>query len=347
MATLYHRNGMFYVNYVVNGRRVRKAVSENREEAEYYLAEINYQHSRGVLGAEKPEVSFDYVVKRYFDMAQSRLANSTLKRYRDSLDHFQDYLSDKQTVKHISDIRRVMLSDYVDYRLNCRPKPKANTINNELTVVGIIFNFAVESGFITENPFRRFKLLKNSDAKRGRVISSEEIEILLKGCERVSEGRWFRQILITFLNTGMRLGELLNLTWEDIDLDNGIIEIREKPFWSPKSYARIIPINNRVREILGALVVKSQSKFVFTKNGSQIPVNRLRKKLLTLSKRVGLPHITRIHDLRHTFASNLLMAGVDIPTVSALMGHRSWNTTAIYSHQTRAHTKSAIEKISF
>ena len=143
----------------------------------------------------------------------------------------------------------------------------------------------------------------------------------------------------------MRRGELINLTWDDVDLEQNIIRIQDKPFWSPKTYERTIPINTTVESVLKGLQMRRTGIFVFGRRGDKINDNVLRKKLITLAKRVGLPHITRIHDLRHTFASNLLMKNIDIPTVQALLGHKSWSTTLIYSHQTKEHTKRAVQRL--
>ena len=122
-----------------------------------------------------------------------------------------------------------------------------------------------------------------------------------------------------------------------------------KGFWSPKTNEREIPVNDGMLEILKNLKAKSSgSKHVFTdENGNMINKNRLRKRLMSLTKQYGFPDVTKIHSLRHTFASHLVMKGVDLATVKKLMGHSDINTTMIYSHLTESHVNKAVEKLMF
>lgn len=340
MATLYLRNGTYYLNYSANGKRYRQAITSDRQEAYQYLAEFKYRQGRGLIPLERPQFTFDYLVNRFFQSASNRISHATQRRYRSALEHFRAYLEKWQGLDSLNKIIRPTVQEYINHRLRCTPKPKAKTINLEVATLAVVFRYGVEGGLLEKNPTTGVKPLKNPDTKKGRVLTEEEIALLLSGCERIKMGDWFCQIIVVLLNTGMRAGELINLTWDDIDFSRDVIEIREKSFWSPKSYARTIPMNQTVRAVIDSL--PRSHLFVFTYHGKQIPENRLRKKLLTLSRQVGLPHITRIHDFRHTCASRLLMAGVDVPTVSALLGHRSWSTTAIYSHQTLSHLRRAV-----
>jgi site-specific recombinase XerD len=343
MATLYERDGKFYVNYTIHGKRVRRSIGTNKHVAETYLKELQYRLFKGDIKPERPRIPIEYVISRYLENCKSRIASSTHRRYQNAITHFEEFITKCSPVKYVDQITKIMLSDYVSFRKQGK-KPKGKTINNELAVIRAMLSFAVDSDYIEKNPASKIKMQKTNDSKKGRVITEDEVALLLDGCKKLKDGPWFREILLVFLNTGMRLGELLNLTWDDI-APEGLIRIQEKPNWSPKSYERNIPINPITRSILKRLREHQKGKYVFTWRGSQIENNKLRKKLITLSRKVGLPHITRIHDLRHTFASNLLMKGVDIPTVQALLGHRSWNTTLVYSHQTKEHTREAVSRL--
>jgi len=168
--------------------------------------------------------------------------------------------------------------------------------------------------------------------KKGCVLNPEEIDKILS----VSDS-WFAGIFLFFLNTGLRLGELTNLTWDDVMEDS--IEIQSKEDWNPKSYSRTVPLNKTARKILHTQ--PHTHRYIFTYKNKKIPNNKLRGELIKYARIVGLD-ITRIHDLRHTFCSNLLMKGVDVPTVAALLGHQSIKTTLIYSHRTSQHTQKAV-----
>jgi len=340
MATLYLRNGQYYVNYSVNGKRVRKSLGSEKRVAELYFKELQYRLFTGDIKPRRPDIPIDYFFSRYLQSCEGRLSRNGLERYQACIFHVLEFFTSHSPIRNLGQVTRAMISDYTQYRLKCTPKPRTKTVNLELTVLRAALNWAVDNEMIDSSPANRLKMLKETDSKKGQVINPDEVGLLLNGCDGIDDGQWFKDILLTFLNTGMRLGELRNLTWDDIDGD--IIKIQDKPFWSPKSYCRTIPINQTVHCILASLREHQTGAFVFTWGKEQIPKNLLRQKFIRLAKKVGLPHLSRIHDLRHTFASNLLMHGVPIPTVQALLGHKSWDTTIIYSHQTNEHTKEAV-----
>jgi site-specific recombinase XerD len=145
----------------------------------------------------------------------------------------------------------------------------------------------------------------------------------------------------------MRKSELLNLTWDDVDFERKKIKIIEKADWSPKTSERQIPLNGGLFKVLKALGAKKRGKYVFHDKGQQIESNRLRKRLMSLTKRCGFLDVTKLHSLRHTFASHLVMKGVDLPTVKKLMGHADIDTTMIYSHLADDHVDKAVEKLEF
>ena len=90
----------------------------------------------------------------------------------------------------------------------------------------------------------------------------------------------------------------------------------------------------------------SETNLVFHNGkGKPIPNNKLRIQLMRVAKKCGFPDVTKIHSLRHTFASHLVMKGVDLPTVKKLMGHADISTTMIYSHLSADHLVNAVDKL--
>lgn len=151
-------------------------------------------------------------------------------------------------------------------------------------------------------------------------------------------------IVATALLTGMRRSELFNLEWSDIDFRNRAITVNNKEDWHTKNYEpRTIPMNDFLYGILIKLPHHISSSYVFFKpDGSRFrDIGARFKRVL---KRAGLPDI-RFHDLRHTFASHLVMAGVDLPTVQKLLGHRDIKTTMRYAHLASDHLRSAVERL--
>ncbi|NIS15703.1 MAG: tyrosine-type recombinase/integrase [Aliifodinibius sp.] len=149
----------------------------------------------------------------------------------------------------------------------------------------------------------------------------------------------------------MRKGELENLEWSDIDLKRRKISIRAKEFWHPKTGEREIPINDQLFELLSRLRKKKprsrETDFVFIdRDGSQLKT-KLREAMIKVAKKAGIENLTTLHALRHTFASHLIMNGVDLPTVQKLMGHTDIQVTMIYAHLAQDHLNEAVNKLDF
>jgi len=149
----------------------------------------------------------------------------------------------------------------------------------------------------------------------------------------------------------MRKSELKYLDWSDIDFGRRKIKIRRKADWQPKTGEREVPMNDRLYELLMDMKEQNdsglQSIYVFPhKDGGRIRM-KLREKMIEIAKRAGIKDLTKPHTLRHTFASHLVMQGVDLPTVKKLMGHSDIQTTMIYAHLAADHLADAVNKLSF
>ncbi len=156
------------------------------------------------------------------------------------------------------------------------------------------------------------------------------------------------------LATGLRRGELLGLKWEDIDMKQGIIRVRrqvsridgkivEAPLKTKNSY-RAVTISPQAVEVLKAQKEKANDKYVFpSPNGGPISPDSVNNMLHRVLDRAGIPRV-RFHDIRHTFATLALQNGVDIKTVSGMLGHFSAGFTLdTYAHVTTAAQKEAAQ----
>lgn len=139
--------------------------------------------------------------------------------------------------------------------------------------------------------------------RRLRYLSSEECQALVEAC-----APHLKPIVITALNTGMRLGEILGLKLEQVDLKHGFILLHR----TKNNERREIPINPTLRGTLEAIPHGPESEYVFTDRNGR-PYKSVNNSFPSACKRVGIQDF-RFHDLRHTFASHLVMAGVDIAT---------------------------------
>jgi len=152
---------------------------------------------------------------------------------------------------------------------------------------------------------------------------------------------YLRDIVLVALNTGMRKGEIFNLKWQDVDLDLRMIHVSDS-----KNYeARDIPMNDILYKTLKALREKAEEgqEYVFVNPKTGRPYD-LKRSFKTALKRAGIEDFT-FHDLRHTFASHLVMNGVDLMTVKELLGHKDIKMTMRYSHLSPDHKRVAVKRI--
>ena len=158
------------------------------------------------------------------------------------------------------------------------------------------------------------------------------------------------------LATGLRRGELLGLKWQDVDFNQGTITVRrqigringvvtEGPLKTKNAY-RVIPLGEQAVAVLHSQKEKTASEYVFpSPSGGPISPDSVRNMLRRVLKRAGLPYV-RFHDLRHTFATLALQNGVDVKTVSGMLGHFSAGFTLdTYAHVTTVAQRDAAQKM--
>jgi len=152
-----------------------------------------------------------------------------------------------------------------------------------------------------------------------------------------------KPILIVALDTGMRRGVILNLEWDQVDFDLKTITVRH----SKNKEFRKIPMSNRSTKTLDKIKIMSKRRgYVFCHNDGK-PYGTIRTAFENLRGKLkmrGVPHF-RFHDLRHTFASHLVMSGADIVVVKELLGHKTLAMTMRYSHLSDEHKRNALQNI--
>ena len=212
---------------------------------------------------------------------------------------------------------------------------------------------AVEEGLLPVNPASSCKL-PGEGKREVRVLTREEMQRLL--IQAKADGCY--ELLLLELSAGLRRGELLALQWDDLDLETGelrvsrqVSRVRGKLTVSrPKTDAalRTIVLSPAVTEQLRRYQECATSRWIFPspkKADSPRDPAAVRKLLRRVLERAGCPKI-RFHDLRHTFVTTALEYGMDVKTLSAVVGHRSSSTTLnVYTHVTESMERQAAVKI--
>jgi integrase len=216
--------------------------------------------------------------------------------------------------KYLDAITQHMITRYIATR---RKKCKAATVNHDLRFLKCLFNRAVEWGYLDENPARRIKPLREP-ATPTRFLSREETERL-----KAAADEHLLPLLRAALLTGMRRGELLGLTWDRVDLERRMIRLEHTKSGDPRD----VPINDDLAELLDELPRYDHGR-VFTYRGR--PIDSVKKSWEKTRRRAKLPDV-RFHDLRHTWASRLVAAGVDLYELMAIGGWRSISMVQRYA----------------
>jgi integrase len=154
-----------------------------------------------------------------------------------------------------------------------------------------------------------------------------------------------RSIHTSALNTGMRKGEILNLNWDNVDLKHGFILLSQ----TKNGERREIPINGTLRETLSELFRGTEERprrinvpYVFYDYPTGNRFQSIQKSFKSACNEAKIKDF-RFHDLRHTFASHLVMAGVDLTTVRELLGHKTITMTLRYAHLAPSHKVKAVD----
>ncbi len=212
----------------------------------------------------------------------------------------------------------------------------AGTCNKEQIKLAQLLDLAVSAGGIKTNPARQIRPLKNSKERKPRGLTGEEIRILLDAAEKEKQlflGMAY-PVILTYLHTGMRRGELLNLEWQDVDIPARRITIQpaaEKNGYMTKTgKARVVGISRTLESILECL--ERSGRYVFGGDKPFISPDGITRSFRRLKNKAGLSPAITLHSLRHTYATHLMESGVNPRIVQERLGHRLFSTTWKYSH---------------
>jgi integrase len=362
---------MTYICQYKRGRRINLgkvgviSAAQAREKALEVLNNIN----KGIeptahKGINKPKTLQEFIENEYKPWALShhKRGDETLASLKRCFNNLYP--------KSLTEITPAILEQWRVKRLNESTAPA--TINRNITTLKAVISKATEWGYLKENNLRNLKQYKIDRSPKVRYLSVEEEtrlrdalserEIQLK--QKRSNGNEWRNIrgyslmpefneedlsdhlmpmVLISMNTGLRRGELFNLTWEMINLSERYL-ILESGI-TKNNNSRYIPLNKEAYDLLIKLYNKSALKkgLVFPSKNNQ-PFNHVKRSWSSLLQKAEITEF-RWHDLRHHFASKLVMAGVDLNTARELLGHSDIKMTLRYAHLAPEYKISAVKKI--
>ena len=314
-------------DFTCNGKRVRRIVGLSRQEAVQVANDEFHKLTREKFGLKEParEIPFDDFAGEFLDI-YSRQNKRSWRRDETSIAHLKAYFKSRS----LTGITADMIERYKAERGGIVSK---STVNRELACLKTIFTKAVEWGKTERSPAAKVKKFQEP---KGREIylTDNEMRRLIEAA-----GSTLRPVIIIALGTGMRKGEILGLKWENVHLHEGYILITEENSKSKKS--RNVPMSGPVASALGG--VPREGDFVFYNPKTKAPILDVKTAFHTAIRRAGLKKGVRFHDLRHSAASAMIRAGVDLVTVSKILGHATIQMTMRYVHASPENMKKAVD----
>ena len=330
---IYRRGQSWYLDFCHEGRRVRQLIrgARTKTEAQAALSAVKTDILRGQYNfRSENRILFEEFAEIYLE----KYSIPNKRSWR------RDITSVKALLPHFKGISLSKISPFLieGYKLKRKGEVEVSTINRELAFLKHIFTKAIDWGYVlgNENPVKRVKLFNEQNRKRERILSQEELTALLSNCRTP-----LKETVLLALNTGMRIGEIMALRWEEVNLADSYILIKN----SKNGKSRKVPINGVARCALNSLQDRAGSlEFVFPNYTTGSFTKYPRKAFQNACRRAGITGF-RIHDLRHQAATAMVQSGVDLHTVSKILGHSTVKLTERYSHPEFDHTMDAVKKL--
>jgi len=264
-------------------------------------------------------------------------ASDDIVRVNHLINVFENHKASQITPLMVDNFRIKMKSTV---SVNTGKPYSGTTINKMVSLARRIYYLAMDAGIVKSNPFARRGTFK--EEAKGKYIPESEFRTILPFLPD-----YLKQFVVSAYFTGMRRGELVELTCDRVNLSEGYIDLTpddtktEEP---RRIYFNSIP---ELKEIITDAILKCKrsNDYVFRKpDGSQIPKWYIQRLFKNACKKAGVQHY-RLHDLRHTFNTNMLKAGVSQTVIMKLTGHKTNEMFLRYSHIDKEQGESAMKKL--
>jgi len=309
------------------------------EEAKDWAIQEEARRRQGIYFPEQTKKK--HTLSNLIDQYIECILPSNQKSSKDVIRHLQWWKSKigKYTLNHISpDLIAKYRKELIEGITPKGTQRTPATTNRYLASLSIVLSYGVkECGWLSANPMLRVSKLKESKG-RDRILSKEECEKLLNACRQSNSPFLFTAVILA-ISTGMRQGEILKLTWDNVNIEEGIISLRETKNGYPRSIPLVGSALNEIKKIFQNRNPHNPFVFPSKKRFGEISI---RKPWEAALKKAGIENF-RFHDLRHTFATFAAKSGASNLELATVMGHRSLSMLSRYTHMDVNHTKKLSE----
>lgn len=341
MSKVYKRsNGKWYADYVeFDGSRKRVSLGsqvKTKKEADKRLRSIlgRIDERKFGLPTKESQISFEDYSLHYIEESKEFNAKRTVETNRRRLKRPLQFFKNMT----LSSIAKVDIKKYMKQRIK---EVSGSTVNRDLSILKRIFNEAIDDELIFDNPVSNVSYYKEETKRIDVPLVKKE---WVSAAAKCTDKQYVKLVFWIAYHTGMRRNEICNVTWFDINLKDRYINVRV----TKNQETRTAYINDDLLEIL--VKAKRYGEYVTsTKDGKRIKYMKNSWKTAIFRAMKKYPEMNikafSLHDLRHTFASNLAMEGVDPSTIQKLGGWKSLKMVDRYVDPSREHLLSSVNKL--
>jgi integrase len=332
---LYKRNNskFWWMKYTLNGKRISESTkTSNRKLAEKIYAKRQVECVEGMwFDTGTKRRTFKEMITKYETEYLCRKKYPA--RDKSILKNLENYFGGRTALRGIDNL----IGGYESHR---SPDAMPATVSKELALLRRMFNLAIKWRWVSENPVDLIEMphVKN---ERIRFLSEDEYKRLFEALDNPEMPVWLKPIIITALNAGLREGNILRLRWSQVNLFSRLISIKGAEMKNRENLG--LPLTQEAFQTFMRLhkVRRIGTDLVFHDEGKEIYPVKLQRAMRKVCKLAEIEDF-RFHDLRHTFASYLRQKGVDLHTISKLLGHKDIRMTQRYSHLSVENLREAV-----
>ena len=342
---IYRRGKTWWFVFQFQGRRVQES-SGFRNKTAALRAEAKRRadlldRRAGFTKAKLPP-KFEEFVEQFLKWSKQRHRAKTHELHELNCQTLKRFFGGK----YLDEVTSEMVEDFKSARKQERLQWSKNrfitgaTVNRALTTLKLLYHQAERSGYSVKNPVVGVSMFKEPLDSMRVVTFDEQSKYLSMASQPL------RDIAEIMLNTGMRPEEVFRIRVENIDLQQKAIF---NPFGKTKAARRTIPVTDDLLALLRRRLNRSMelgTPFVFpSRHDAQKPIGSVKRAHRSAATRTKIKGHFRLYDLRHTFATQAVASGADLPTLSSLLGHASILMTMRYIHPAAEQKRGAIEKL--
>ena len=334
--TVYQKdNGKWYCLFQVNNERKHKLCAGAKDERQALEMETAFkfrlmQQQNGVIPRDDKGVATASVLDSFLEYSEPN--KKSHKQDKSRVKILKEYFKSR----YAKDIKPNDIEKLKSHLL--KKKLSKVTVNRYLEILSKAFNMAIDNELLEKNPIKKnTKFIQKNYVVRSLSIDEENRLMKVLSQPRYA---YLRGIVIVALNTGLRRQNILDLTWEQIDLNGRIIEITEN-----KANKHILkPINDQLLAYFNTFPFEQRKGYVFINPLTKQKCKEIKRAWRTVKEKANIENF-RFHDLKHTLGTRLAQMNIPMPVIREVLDHSDMKTTMRYVHTANSQILSALNQL--